>query len=138
MAYSRRLSKVLAVPVGDMIGEEGAEVTLFEAPVRLNVTKVTLFGDAIAKSATNYADATITNKGTTGSGTTTVAARGTDSTAVTAFVGWDLSRTLTNTTIEKDECLAFAWAETASTAPTTLVNGTVQVEFIAPYDGPAG
>ncbi len=132
--------QVTVAHVGSLVGSSATEVALLEAPVRLRVNKVSLLnGDAIAAHADNYGTGTVYNKGTTGSGTTSVAAKTTKTetgAAVVAFAGWDLvmSTTPANLVLEVGESLAFKWSEAGTGQDLTLAN--VQIEWV-PHSGMA-
>jgi len=132
--------RVNIINVGVMTGSTGTEIALMEAPVRMRVAKIAVLDTtAIAANDTNYGTGTAYNKGTTGSGTTSVAAQTTKATggaAVAAHCAWELtlSTTLANLIIEAGEALSFKWTEAGS--GQDLVAAQVQVEWI-PHAGMA-
>ena len=137
--YDSRLYSSTVAYLGSLIGSSGTEVPIFKAPMRCRVMAVSLMNTAaIAAHASNYGTATCYNKGSTGSGTTSAAARSMTVAggAVAAFDPYDLtlSTTPANLIVEEDEVLSFDWAEAGTGADLTLA--AVQVDWV-PHAHPA-
>ena len=103
--------------LGDFTGSTGTELPCFAAEVACRIVAIDLLDiTGVTAHASNYGTATVENKGTTGSGTTSVAARSTDTVStddIDTFAAWaiTLSTTEANLEIAAGESLSFAWTE---------------------------
>ena len=103
--------------LGAFTGSTGTELPCFVPEVAVRIVAIYLIDiTGVTANGTNYGTATVTNKGTTGSGTASVASRATDTTStddIDSFASWaiTLSTTQANLEIAAGEALAFKWTE---------------------------
>lgn len=103
--------------LGAMTGSNSTELPVFVAETACRIVAVDLVDiTGVTAHADNYGTATLTNKGTAGSGSDVVAVRATD-TATTDNIAADtpwplvLSSTQANLEVGAGECLTFSWTE---------------------------
>ncbi len=105
------------VYLGAFTGSSATEYPVFVAEVACRIVAVDLVDiTGVTAHADNYGVATLTNKGTTGSGATSVAARNTDTAStddIDSFAAWALTMSTTEASREvaAGEALAFKWSE---------------------------
>jgi len=103
--------------LGPFTGSTGTELPCFAAEVACRIVAIDAVDiTGITAHASNNGILTVTNKGTTGSGTTSVAARTTDTVStddIDAFAAWaiTLSTTQANLEVAAGESLAFKLTE---------------------------
>lgn len=108
------------VHIGAFTGSASTEEAVWIAPAKCVILGVSLVDKTgVTGHTQNYGTATITNKGTAGSGTTSVAARSTNvaTTAnITAWKAWPvtLSTTAADLQLAAGDVLTFAWTEAGS------------------------
>jgi len=107
----------VAVRVGAFTGSTGTEIPVFVAPTDIKILGVDLVDiTGVTGHTANYGTATLYNRGLTGSGTTSVAARSTNvatTGTITAKKAWPitLSGTSANLRLTDGQALAFTWTE---------------------------
>ena len=105
------------VYLGAFTGSSSTVRPLFTAPVACRIVSIKLMDlTGVTAHTQNYGTATVYNVGTAGSGTTSVAARATDTATtddITAFAPWDITLSTTEADLElaAGEALAFKWTE---------------------------
>jgi len=103
--------------LGAMTGSNSTELPVFVAETACRIVAVDLVDiTGVTAHAENYGTATLTNKGTAGSGTDVVAVRATNvatTSTITANKPWalTLSSTQANLEVGAGECLTFSWTE---------------------------
>ena len=103
--------------LGAMTGSDSTELPVFVAETACRIVAVDLVDiTGVTAHADNYGTATLTNKGTAGSGTDVVATRATNvatTSTITANKPWalTLSSTQANLEVGAGECLTFSWTE---------------------------
>lgn len=127
------MSEYAPFHLGAFTGSNSTEVPLFSPTESITVKSIKLNDTTkITGHTENYGTATVYNKGTAGSGTTSVAARATNSTTandLNAFIPWALtnSTTAADLVIDSGELLTFKWTEAGT--GQDLVSASLVVEF---------
>lgn len=124
---------VQSVYLGAFTGSDETELPVFspDQPIVVTGVKITDI-TGVTANASNYGTATLYNRGTAGAGTTSVAARATDTVTtddITAKVPWALvlSTTAADLEVAEDEALAFKWTEAGT--GQDLGGALVEIEF---------
>lgn len=131
----------VCVVLGTVDASGPDERTVFVSSTPVRFLRATLV-DQAAKTghADNYGKYEIINKSTTGSGTTVVASRYTDTPTtddITAYVAWGLvnSTTTANLEIAANEVLTFKASEQGNAGSGDLTDGLLVIEYA---DGTGG